>query len=97
MVHCRACGKEIHESARVCPQCGAPQASVSDKRILPAFLLCFFLGWTGAHRFYVGKIGTGILMLFTAGLLGVLWLIDFIMIIVGAFTDKAGNKITEWV
>lgn len=43
MVHCRACGKEIHESARVCPQCG------------------------------------------------------FIMIIVGAFTDKAGNKLTEWV
>jgi TM2 domain-containing membrane protein YozV len=28
---------------------------------LPALLLCFFLGWAGAHRFYVGKIGTGIL------------------------------------
>jgi TM2 domain-containing membrane protein YozV len=100
MVHCRACGKEIHESARVCPQCGAPQATAtggSDKKILPAFLLCCFLGWAGAHRFYVGKIGTGILMLCTAGLFGVLWLIDFIMIIVGAFTDKAGNKITEWV
>ncbi|HWZ65120.1 MAG TPA: TM2 domain-containing protein [Steroidobacteraceae bacterium] len=98
MVHCRACGKEIHESARTCPQCGAPQAvaTASDKRILPAFLLCFFLGWTGAHRFYVGKIGTGILMLLTGGVLGVLWLIDFIMIIVGAFTDEAGNKITEW-
>ena len=36
-------------------------------------------------------------MLCTAGAFGVLWLIDFIMIIVGAFTDKAGNKITEWV
>ena len=98
MVHCRACGKEIHESARVCPQCGAPQtAAATDKKILPAFLLCFFLGWTGAHRYYVGKIGTGILMLLTGGVLGVLWLIDFIMIIVGAFTDKAGNKLTEWV
>jgi TM2 domain-containing membrane protein YozV len=96
MVHCRGCGKEIHETARVCPQCGAPQPSATDRRILPAFLLCFFLGWAGAHRFYVGKIGTGILMLFTGGVLGVLWLIDFIMIIVGAFTDKAGNKITEW-
>jgi TM2 domain-containing membrane protein YozV len=98
MVHCRGCGKEIHETARVCPQCGAPQQapSATDKRILPALLLCFFLGWFGAHRFYVGKVGTGILMLFTAGVLGVLWLIDFIMIIVGAFTDKAGNKITEW-
>lgn len=98
MVHCRACGKEIHELARVCPQCGAPQTeSATDRKILPAFLLCFCLGWTGAHRFYVGKIGTGILMLLTAGVFGVLWLIDFIMIIVGAFTDKAGNKLTEWV
>ena len=101
MVHCRACGKEIHELAKACPQCGAPQpatpAGGTNLRILPAFLLCFFLGWTGAHRFYVGKIGTGILMLCTAGVFGVLWLIDFIMIIVGAFTDKAGNKITEWI
>jgi TM2 domain-containing membrane protein YozV len=98
MVHCRACGKEISESAKACPQCGAPQsvAGSSDKRILPAFLLCFFLGWAGAHRFYVGKIGTGILMLLTGGVFGVLWLIDFIMIIVGAFTDKAGSKLTEW-
>jgi TM2 domain-containing membrane protein YozV len=97
MVHCRACGKEIHETARACPQCGAIQApSATDKRILPAFLLCMFLGFLGAHRFYVGKIGTGILMLFTGGVFGVLWLIDFIMIIVGAFTDKAGNKLTEW-
>jgi rRNA maturation endonuclease Nob1 len=30
MVHCRACGKEIHESARVCPQCGAPQATATE-------------------------------------------------------------------
>lgn len=98
MVHCRACGREIHEAAQTCPQCGAPQhAGGSDKRILPALLLCFWLGWTGAHRFYVGKIGTGVLMLLTGGVLGVLWLIDLIMIIVGAFTDKAGNKITAWV
>ncbi len=33
---------------------------MTDKKILPAFLLCFFLGMFGAHRFYVGKIGTGI-------------------------------------
>lgn len=99
MVHCRACGKEIHESATACPQCGATQVVApfcSDRRILPALLLCFFLGWTGAHRYYVGKIGTGILMLFTGGVFGVLWLIDFIMIIVGAFTDSAGKKLTEW-
>ena len=69
---------------------------MSEKRILPAFLLCFFLGFLGVHRFYVGKIGTGILQIVTLGGLGIWCLIDFIMIIVGAFTDKEGNKITQW-
>lgn len=69
---------------------------MSDKRILPAFLLCFFVGFLGVHRFYVGKIGTGILQIVTLGGLGIWTLIDFIMIICGAFTDKAGNKITQW-
>lgn len=69
---------------------------MSDKRILPAFLLCFFVGIFGAHRFYVGKIGTAILQILTLGGLGIWAFIDFIMIIVGAFTDKNGNKITQW-
>ncbi|GGH95654.1 NINE protein [Pseudomonas fluvialis] len=69
---------------------------MSEKRILPAFLLCFFLGCFGAHRFYVGKIGTGILQLLTLGGLGIWALIDWIMIIIGAFTDKQGQKLTEW-
>ena len=69
---------------------------MSEKRILPAFLLCFFLGCFGAHRFYVGKIGTGILQILTLGGLGIWALIDWIMIIVGAFTDKEGNKLTQW-
>lgn len=69
---------------------------MSDKRILPAFLLCFFLGLLGVHRFYVGKIGTGLLQLVTVGGFGIWALIDFIMIICGVFTDKQGNKITQW-
>lgn len=69
---------------------------MSEKRILPAFLLCFFLGCFGVHRFYVGKVGTGMLQLITLGGLGICALIDFVMIIVGAFTDKQGNKITQW-
>ena len=68
----------------------------TDKRILPALLLCFFLGIFGVHRFYVGKIGTGVLQIFTLGGLGIWALVDFVMIIVGAFTDKNGVKITQW-
>lgn len=69
---------------------------MTDKKILPAFLLCFFLGAFGAHRFYVGKIGTDIVQLLTLGGLGIWALIDLIMIIIGSFTDKEGNKLTQW-
>lgn len=69
---------------------------MSNKKILPAFLLCFFLGGFGAHRFYVGKIGTGIAQLLTLGGLGIWALVDLIMLIVGSFTDKQGNKLTQW-
>jgi len=71
-------------------------APATDKRILPAFLLCFFVGLFGAHRFYVGKVGTGIAQIFTIGGLGIWTLIDLIMIITGSFTDKNGVRIREW-
>ena len=52
----------------------------------------FFLGFWGVHRFYVGKIGTGVAMIFTLGGLGIWTLIDFIMILVGSFTDANGKS-----
>jgi TM2 domain-containing membrane protein YozV len=98
---CPNCGALIDASIAVCPTCGTRQPSMSmvgasDKRILPAALLAGMFGPLGVHRFYVGKIGTGILMILTLGGLGIWWAIDFIMIVVGAFTDKDGNRITEW-
>lgn len=55
-----------------------------------AFLLAFFAGYLGFHRFYVGKVGSGILWLLTFGFFGIGWLVDCIMILIGAFRDKAG-------
>ena len=66
----------------------------SEKSNTVALLLCFFLGFLGLHRFYVGKIGTGVLMLVTLGGLGIWNLIDFIIIVVQKFTDKEGNKLS---
>ena len=62
----------------------------SDKSWIAAMLLCFFLGYLGVHRFYVGKIGTGILWLLTGGLFRVGLVIDFLIILCGGFTDSDG-------
>jgi len=67
--------------------------AVSDKGFVPTILLCFFLGTFGIHRFYVGKVGTGILMLLTVGGLGIWTLVDFIIIVTGGFKDSAGRYI----
>jgi predicted RNA-binding Zn-ribbon protein involved in translation (DUF1610 family) len=97
---CRSCGQIISSTAPTCPHCGAPTGlrseNVSPKSRLAALLLCWFLGLFGAHRFYVGKIGTGILQLVTLAGLGIWWLVDFILIIVGSFKDKEGRPLVIW-
>ncbi len=65
----------------------------SEKSWITTLLLCLFLGGLGVHRFYAGKIGTGILQLITVGGCGIWTLVDLIMIITGSFTDKDGNPI----
>ena len=105
---CQKCGKEAAAEASFCPHCGAPlrtsamgpgyrsEKTVSPHSRLAALLLCFFLGWLGVHRFYVGKVGTGVAMIFTLGGLGIWAFVDFILIVAGVFTDKQGRKLLRW-
>lgn len=65
------------------------------KSKLVALLLSIFLGELGIDRFYLGKIGTGILKLITVGGCGIWYLIDIILIATGKMTDKNGNQLGE--
>ncbi len=57
-----------------------PQTTASAKSTWIAYVLWFFLGYFGVHKFYVGKTGWGFLYLFTLGLLGFGWFIDLFTI-----------------
>lgn len=71
---------------------------IKDMRINPEWMitlvLAFFLGVIGVHRFYNGKIGTGILMVLTLGGFGIWVIIDLVMVLFGKFTKKDGTLIT---
>ena len=82
-------GEEVEDY--VAPE--TPAGAEGSKDWLTTFLLCLFCGGLGVHRYYVGKIGTGILYTLTLGLFGIGYLVDFIKILCGKFTDKDGNLI----
>ncbi len=95
--------KKLAEDAAYCPKCGGSltgtdplvdnNAAVSDKDWLATFLLCWFLGVFGIHRFYVGKTGSAIAMILTLGGFGIWVLVDWIIILCGDFKDKDGRVI----
>lgn len=63
---------------------------MSPKSRSTTFLLCCFLGLLGVHRFYLNKVGTGILMLLSGGGLLIWWLVDAVLIASGRMHDREG-------
>lgn len=101
---CPKCGSQNDDGCNFCKVCGVnlliaqntnDARNVCDKNWLTTLLLCIFIGALGIHRFYVGKIFTGILMILTFGGFGVWVLIDIIMIATNTFTDKKGLKLNK--
>ncbi|MCF7955261.1 MAG: protein kinase [Phycisphaerae bacterium] len=80
------------------PQAAAASDVSPYNGFIALFMSCIMLFSCvgGLHRFYVGKIGTGILWLFTFGFFGIGQIIDTIMILTGQFTDKQGRKLMLW-
>ena len=70
-------------------------SNLTQKSWLVTLLLCLFVGTLGVHRFYVGKIGTGILQLITFGGFGIWTLVDIILIACKKFTDANGDLIVD--
>lgn len=90
-VVCPKCGKQVAELKSEQPNIVINNSNTNtnvnagrvskEKNKWVAFVLCLLFGYFGIHRFYEGKIGTGILWLFTGGLCGIGWLVDLIIIL----------------
>lgn len=83
-------GKCSHSShSGIAPSTVLPE-NYAYKKFWVLLVLCVFLGWMGFHRFYAGKIGTGVIWLFTCGLFVFGWLRDIAVILSGNFYDSNG-------
>ena len=67
----------------------------SDKDKKTALLLCIFGGFLGLHYFYVGRIGKGLLYMFTVGLFMFGWIFDIITVATGGFKDNSGQPLRQ--
>ena len=75
---------------------GYAVAATSPRSRSVACALAFLFGVFGAHRFYVGRIGSGVAQLLTLGGLGIWALVDCVIIATGNFRDAEGRRIRRW-
>lgn len=78
------------------PRASAPIVAESSKTFVLTWLFAWFLGGLGVDRFYLGKVGTGLLKLLTFGGFGIWWLVDIILVLAGAQRDKAGLRLAGY-
>ena len=72
--------------------------NISEKRILPTFLLFIILSWPlGAHRFFLKRYASAILFIITIGGCGIWWIVDFILIVTGSMKDNERKLVKLWV
>lgn len=94
--YCSGCAKVLHRDARTCPACGAPQGGMREQKSRAlAIVLALFLGGLGAHKFYLGRPGWGILYLlfcwtFIPSLIALVELIIYACMSDDAFHQKYG-------
>jgi DNA-directed RNA polymerase subunit RPC12/RpoP len=81
---------------RAADERSAGSTAISPGRRSTALLLFLFLGVLGVHRYYVGKIGTGLLFMFSLGGFGIWGMADLVMITSGMFRDKQGRLLKRW-
>ena len=92
-----------HTTVPLPPGDGAPGASgpqfsfepyrTTERTFLATWLFAWLLGFWGADRFYLGKIGTAIVKLLTLGGLGVWVLVDLILVLFGVQRDREGRRL----
>ncbi len=73
------------------------QRTASDKDWNRAFILSVLFGFLGADRFYLGRIGLGILKLLTFGGYFVWWVVDIILLLQGRMKDDLGREVRRRV